>query len=391
MICRILVAAFMWGVACISPRAEPCDSNKSNFAVEFGKFLSWERNFLNGNTKPVPLPGGGVRYARILFKQLPDVEADWTITMRDGDGRPLQTITSDHVVNDQPFWSRRLYADSIEVVNETNSDSATVKSLLLQVVLDSPTPFYSVKGSDPDWSDLYDPQDDAGGIVETFWKREGESVGMFVTTVGNNLDGFSMWTCSGVLIADTPDLLFLTNDHCGGRNEPRWTASTCSGSGFVDFSWDGDTVSRQHDCSEVIARSPLLDVAILRLTRSDSDAAPKPLPFASKVKPNEALFLIHHPVADSKKLSRGCVPVTNDFAGTLNLESDIGHQCDTDAGSSGAPVLNKVGELVAIHHTGHEKSASGTCDRLNKAVRVENILQFLSSSGLKDKVKVNER
>lgn len=388
---RILVAVLFWAIACIPSRAEPCDSNTASFAVEFGKFVSWERKFLNGSSKTVPLPPQGVRYARILFKQLPVAGAEWTITIRDGDGRPLQTIASDHADSNEPFWSRRLYADRLKVENETKSDRATVASLLLQVVLDSPIPFYSIKGADPDWSDLYDPDDDAGGIVENFWKREGESIGMFVTTAGNNLDGFSMWTCSGVLIADTPDLLFLTNDHCGGKSEPRWTASTCRGNGFVDFSWDGDAVSRQHDCSKVVARSADLDVAVLRLNRSESDAAPRPVRFASRVKPNEPLFLIHHPVADSKKLSRGCVPVTSNITGTLNLANDFGHQCDTDAGSSGAPVLSKDGDVVGIHHTGHEKSANGTCDRLNKAVRVENIIEFLNANGLQDKVQVRVR
>ncbi|MGK9264154.1 serine protease [Sinorhizobium meliloti] len=360
--------------------AEPCHTDVPKSAVGLGDFVSWERHFEPGKSRRVPAENA--RYVRVLFRQRDQSDAAWTLRIRDGEGRPIQSITS-RAVGAAPFWTRRLYADTIEIVVESEASVAPVESLFFQVMLENPLTFYSTKGPKPDWSDVYDRVDDAGGIVEEFEKRQAESVGMFITAEGNNLDGVAAWTCSGVLIADRPDLLFLTNDHCGGLSEPRWSSSVCEGNGIVDFSWDGDAVSRQHQCRKVVTRSSDLDLALLRLAPAASDdAAPLPASFAMNVNEGEPIAVIHHPSSETKKISRNCVARIADVSETVNEVNDFAYDCDTEAGSSGAPVFNVEGNVVGIHHTGHEKTAAGQCDGLNKAVRLDRIRQFLQEAGV---------
>lgn len=377
---RVVAAALCLITASDAGLAEPCRTDFPKSAVGLGDFVSWERHLEPG--KPRRVPAENARYVRVLFRQRDQSVAAWTLRIRDGEGRPIQSITST-AVGAAPFWTRRLYADTIEIVVESETSVAPVESLFFQVMVENPLTFYSTKGPKPDWSDVYDRVDDAGGIVEEFEKREAESVGMFLTAAGNNLDGVAAWTCSGVLIADRPNLLFLTNDHCGGLSEPRWSTSVCEGNGIVDFSWDGDAVSRQHQCREVVARSSVLDLALLRLAPAASDdAAPLPASFATNNNEGEAIAVIHHPSSETKKISRACSSLIADISGTLNEVNDFAYDCDTEAGSSGAPVFNTEGNVVGIHHTGHEKTATGQCDGLNKAVRLDRIREFLAKAGL---------
>jgi S1-C subfamily serine protease len=377
---RLIFGALCFVAASGSGLAEPCRSDVPKSSVGLGEFVSWERHFQPG--RPVNVPVQNARYVRVLFRQGDQSAAAWTLRIRDGESRPLQSISST-AVGAAPFWTHRLYANTIKIEVDSKSRASPVQSLFYQAMPENSVPFYSTKSATPDWSDVYNQADGAGGRVEEFEKRQAEPVGMFITAEGNNLDGVATWTCSGVLVADRPGLLFLTNDHCGGLSEPRWSSSVCLGNGIVDFSWDGDAVSRQHHCLEVLKRSSVLDLALLRLASASSDdAAPLPANFAINVNQGEPIAVIHHPSSETKKISRNCVAQITDVSGTVNEVNDFAYDCDTEAGSSGAPVFNAEGEVIGIHHTGHEKTAAGQCDRLNKAVRLERIREFLREAGV---------
>src|SRR5262249_31995994 len=61
--------------------------------------------------------------------------------------------------------------------------------------------------------------------------------------------------------------------------------------------------------------------------------------------------------------------------------SDFEHSCDTEGGSSGAPVFDEQYSLIGLHHHGFDLDAA-TCepkDKVNKAVRVQAILDQLKS------------
>ena len=54
------------------------------------------------------------------------------------------------------------------------------------------------------------------------------------------------------------------------------------------------------------------------------------------------------------------------------------HDCDTEHGSSGAPVFDQRGNLIGLHHRGHELDATGQCDMKNKAIWINRILADLA-------------
>jgi len=58
-------------------------------------------------------------------------------------------------------------------------------------------------------------------------------------------------------------------------------------------------------------------------------------------------------------------------------KTEILHSCDTEGGSSGAPVFDEEGNLAALHHLGYETPPGGKCDYQNKAVKILDILGFL--------------
>ena len=61
---------------------------------------------------------------------------------------------------------------------------------------------------------------------------------------------------------------------------------------------------------------------------------------------------------------------------------DFTHDCDSEGGSSGAPVFDAAGRIVGLHHYGHNVDPA-TCrdtDAVNKAVRIDQIIDFLKTN-----------
>jgi hypothetical protein len=61
-------------------------------------------------------------------------------------------------------------------------------------------------------------------------------------------------------------------------------------------------------------------------------------------------------------------------------DTDFTHNCDTEGGSSGAPIFTEQGALVGIHHLGFDKLSDGTCDKKNKGVHIGGILDHLKNT-----------
>jgi endonuclease/exonuclease/phosphatase family metal-dependent hydrolase len=67
------------------------------------------------------------------------------------------------------------------------------------------------------------------------------------------------------------------------------------------------------------------------------------------VRPGEQAFVIHHPRGEPKQVSL-------DDTDIVNIQSTVIHySSDTDYGSSGAPVLDQQGRLIALHHAREER------------------------------------
>lgn len=327
-----------------------------------------------------PDPQAPARYLRLRIVLEQPADAAWELVLRDNNFRPLQVVgPADFKAGSNSMWSRRLARELLPLSGECQKAEPirTVKldlwspgdypKLSVQEYIAMPErtehPFYSVQGSQPLWRDLFtDTGTDA-------WKRAGDAVGMLVG--GRQSD---TWCCSGVVVQREPRVLFLTNFHCGApdpalADSAFWSGDVCA-STVVDFSWDGDKTSREFACAHVAARDADRDMVLLELKPLGVDPAPTPSPLhlgpADEV---EDLVVLHHPECRTKQISRGCSMEDRAVAGwrSNSGKSDFTHLCDTEAGSSGAPVFDGQGRLVGIHHLGFEVK-NGTCDQLNKGV-----------------------
>jgi len=344
-------------------------------ATEFGTNTAWGEN-LQPSTVPVELPlDQDIRWIRVLLKSV-DAPSDWKITIRDALDRPLQSISSAQLEQNRPFWTDRLPTNALNLFLEAPHSSPTIRLMeYVAISREAKRPYYSIQGEKEQWVDLFRAD------MDPFYRRKGDAIGMFIGHSGSNVSGFKVWTCSGFVVANKPKVLFVTNDHCGGpwSAADRWTAGVCENA-TIDFSWDGDAVGREYSCKDVL-RDPANDLAVLELASNRIEAPPNILALRETSLQDEPVSIIHHPASLAKQISQNCQGVTKaaEAAGTVNLTRDFAHRCDTEGGSSGAPVLDDHGLVVGIHHLGFQKNAAGTCDMFNKAINVSYLIGLLKS------------
>jgi len=212
-------------------------------------------------------------------------------------------------------------------------------------------------------------------------RKHAESVGMLI---GNSND--KTWCCSGVVIAEN---LLLTNWHCGSYTESsddKWSPEACRNM-VINLAWDqyGNQDQKIHDrefvCDAVLATDQDLDIAVIKIRSLLGHETARPIKIRTKpLDNNEALSLIHHPACLPKQLtSTSCQVDSKSYRGWRNAaaKTEILHSCDTEGGSSGAPILDEAGNLVALHHLGYETPPGGVCDYQNKGVKIGPILEFL--------------
>jgi V8-like Glu-specific endopeptidase len=202
--------------------------------------------------------------------------------------------------------------------------------------------------------------------------RLGDSVGMmFAGRRG------LMWACSAVAVSAD---VVMTSWHCGspGDADPGdfWSQSICDAT-IIDFSWDEDDRSREFGCEKVLPPSnAALDVAFLRVRPIDRADVLRPATLLNRSPRAEPVVIVHHPEALPKQITRHCRTVLD----APNIGADLfGHTCDSEGGSSGAPVFDESGRVLGLHREGFLRDER-TCERLdsvNKAVRIESIVRWL--------------
>lgn len=320
-------------------------------------------------------------------------DRQWHLVIYDPDYRVLASLGPTDFTDDEgkltrPRWTGRLYADRVHVELVTaKPDSDIVLTIPAGIALPAESSeqhlFSAQNMQDPHWSDLYKSQD-------TKPRKAGAKVAMLMTGQQTPDGGKSAWCCSSVMIGPN---LALTNWHCGGDNQwmapsDYWQGSVCSNL-TLDLAWDGGSVRRQYNCVAVEVQDRRLDFAVLRLQPvvgtggMVGESVYERLDTSPDVAIGDA-FLIHHALCQTKQLSSKCsirsIVQTNWLAD--GTKTDITHDCDTEHGSSGAPIFNDKGQLVALHHVGFERDPQ-TCkaiDHVNKGVRIGEIIAYIKAN-----------
>ena len=151
-------------------------------------------------------------------------------------------------------------------------------------------------------------------------------------------------TCTAWLVG--PETL-LTNNHCvpgaGGATAQRGIAL------FDYLRQDPGGTTQVEVGLEPMATDAELDYTLLRMAGA-APAGIEPLGVNPRdVRPGERLMLIHHPLGQPKVMTRFQCFVHPDAP---RHEFFVPHVCDTEPGTSGAPVFDALGVPVALHHRG---------------------------------------
>lgn len=350
---------------------EACEVEGEKSKTYLGEVLSIGSAIQHRNPQPFsPVnPSSQTRYLRALLKVNNESAQGWHLSIYDDNARLAQTFTERSFTSPtKTMWTRQILGRKISpdlaLLPGANKDSDDPK-ISVETMLIMPhraeQSYYSrqIPGV-TQWGPIEDTSE--------FKKRLGDNVGFVQASFLRD-----QWVCSGVALTGS---LFLTSWHCGGTETANiplldyWGNRTVCPNTIIDLSWDADDESREYVCVDRAAGSSSLDYAVLRLSAVDTKDVPRAsrVSFSMQLK-NSHILIIHHPLGDKKQISTSDCSVISDGHGG----SDFTHGCDTEAGSSGAPVYDLSGTLIGIHHRGHKRLRDGSCDRLNKAIYINTI------------------
>lgn len=173
--------------------------------------------------------------------------------------------------------------------------------------------------------------------------------------------------CTGFLIS--ADML-MTNYHCVGYQ------STCD-STRVQFNYELDsnlqpTPVAEVSCTTLVKANSTYDYAVLKLSSPIGNTYGW-YELAPRVPTGEQGTLIQHPNGRRKKVALPPNCALLEIADGYAPNSDFRHQCDTDSGTSGAPILDSQFYVVGLHHWGGASKSGG--DTANQAVRMDHIVR----------------
>ena len=175
-----------------------------------------------------------------------------------------------------------------------------------------------------------------------------------------------------------PDLL-LSNHHVltfAGESPTQVIAEF----GYDDDGRGAGAESTAVSCDVTSVRSePVDDWAVIRVSEPLPDTIPA-IQLSAHAAPllNEPAFIVQHPGGDRKRLGFVRNQITEIKARVVH------YLTDTQFGSSGAPVFNDSGALIALHHAGgRPQEVAGKPPLLkNEGVLIASVLEGLGRAGV---------
>lgn len=299
----------------------------------------------------------GATFLKVRFARL-DLGAGDHLEILDGRGRVAARYTEQDSAR-RSFWALAVEGDTVTM--ELRADAADSAE---GVVLDRYG--HGTARLRPESVCGLDRREDVACYAGTPLETASRAVGRMLFE-----DGGLWFSCTGSLVSGRDHL--LTAEHCISSQaavdslEVRFDhqATSCGGSSIATASpFAGD---------RLVLADPSLDVALVTLKGSPS-AAYGFLPLSAREPAlGESLYLPQYPWGGPKKVSvTGCLVSTPKVDGR-SPGSDFGHQCDTEPGSSGAPVLDLDHRVVGVHRAGGCTGTGGE----NRAVLMSRTLPVL--------------
>jgi hypothetical protein len=95
-----------------------------------------------------------------------------------------------------------------------------------------------------------------------------------------------------------------------------------------------------------------------------------------RLREGEELLMIHHPLGREMGLSEGRIGPTPTESNRLQ------HNCPSEPGSGGAPIMDATLRLVGLHELGRASGEGSELDKMQIAVRADAIAKDLEAKGI---------
>lgn len=277
-----------------------------------------------------------------------DNTSKFDVVVRDVDNTEMLRIPSSELSAQPDYWTTSIPRSFVIVQVETPDGS--IPEGLSFAITEAIVDHKEIEPQDVTWPN--DMQWAAYALLNrkngrpVYWKR-GRSTAIlrFITESGEH-------QCSGFMISDNE---MMTNAHC------IYSSRVCR-SAVATFGYEQSERLRPLDgeefsCSSLEAVDKTLDFAVLALKGAPGTPSRWGHLVLSSQRPTKGqpLYIIHYPNdARMKGTWNDCNLLSPGITGfDPNVESDFGHLCDTDAGSSGSPILSQAtNEVAGLHHFG---------------------------------------